>query len=121
MKIKLHRFFKKKNIIRVLNLIEKDLKNANVRISLKLTRIMNLKNLKFRIQTRLNLRRRKSDKYLNKECLNYLNMILNLYELKSLAVKINKFLSQKQLYLRASFFVNINFKVVNSYVLNVAL
>ncbi len=48
-------------------------------------------------------------------------MILNLYELKSLVIEINKFLSQKQLYLRASFFVNINLKVVNSYVLNVAL
>ncbi len=48
MKIKLHRFFKKKNIIRVLSLIEKDLKNVNVRTSLRLTRIMNLKNLKFR-------------------------------------------------------------------------
>ncbi len=55
MKIKLHRFSKKKNIIRVLNLIEKDLKNANVRTSLRLTRIMNLKNLKFRTQICLNL------------------------------------------------------------------
>ncbi len=95
MKIKLHRFFKKKNIIRVLNLTGKNLENANVRTSLRLTHIMNLKNSKFRTQTRLNLRRRKSDKYLNKECSNYLNMILNLYELKSSAIKINKFLSQK--------------------------
>ncbi len=55
MKIKLHRFSEKKNIIRVLNLIEKDLENANVRTSLRLTRIMNLKNSKFRIQARLNL------------------------------------------------------------------
>ncbi len=66
MKIKLHRFSKKKNIIRVLNLIEKDLENANVQISLRLTRIMNLKNSKFRTQTRLNLRRRKFNEYLNK-------------------------------------------------------
>ena len=121
MKIKLHRFFKKKNIIRVLNLTEKDLENADVRTSLRLTRIMNLKNSKFRIQARLNLRRRKSNEYSNKECSNYLNMTLNLYELKSSAIKINKFLSQKQLYLRASFFVNINLEVVNSYVLNIAL
>ncbi len=93
MKIKLHRFFKKENIIRVLNLIEKDLENANVRTSLRLARIMNLKNSKFRTQTRLNLRRRKSDEYLNKECSNYLNMILNLYGLKSSVIRINKFLS----------------------------
>ncbi len=93
MKIKLYRFSEKKNIIRVLNLIEKDLKNVNVRTSLRLTRIMNLKNLKFRTQTRLNLRRKKSNEYSNKECSNYLNIILNLYELKSLTVEINKFLS----------------------------
>ncbi len=48
-------------------------------------------------------------------------MTLNLYGLKSLVIEINKFLSQKQLYLRISFFVNINLKVVNSYALNVAL
>ncbi len=114
MKIKLHRFFKKKNIIRVLNLIEKDFESANVQTFLRLTRIINLKNLKFRIQTRLNLRRRKFNKYLNKKCLNYLNMILNLYELKSSVIRINKFLSQKQLYLHAFFFVNINLEVINS-------
>ena len=105
----------------MLNLIEKDLKNANVRTSLRLTRIMNLKNSKFRTQIRLNLRRRKLNEYSSKKCSNYLNMTLNLYGLKSLVIEINKFLSQKQLYLRISFFVNINLKVVNSYALNVAL
>ena len=49
MKIKLHCFSEKNNVIRVLDSIEKNFKNVDVRISLKLTRIMNSKNSKFRI------------------------------------------------------------------------
>ncbi len=49
MKIKLHRFSEKNNVICVLDSIEKNFENVDIRISLKLTRIMNLKNLKFRI------------------------------------------------------------------------
>ncbi len=49
MKIKLHRFSEKNNVIRVLDSIEKSFENVDVWIFLKLTRIMNSKNLKFRI------------------------------------------------------------------------
>lgn len=49
MKIKLHRFSEKNNIIHVLDSIEKSFENVDVQIFLRLTRIINLKNSKFRI------------------------------------------------------------------------
>ncbi len=49
MKIKLHRFSEKNNVICVLDSIEKNFENVDVRIFLRLTRIMNSKNSKFRI------------------------------------------------------------------------
>jgi len=120
MKIKLHRFPGKDNIIRVLDPTGKDFGNVDVRTSLGLARIMDSKNPKFRTQARLNLRRRKPDEYPGKECSEYLNMTLNLYGPKSSAVRIGKFLSQKQLYLRAPFFVDTGIEVVNPHVPNVA-
>ena len=113
MKIKLHRFPGKDNIIRVVDPTGKDFGNVDVRTSLGLARIMDSKNPRFRTQARLNLRRRKPDEYPGKECSEYLDMILNLYGPKSSAVRIGKFLSQKQLYLRAPFSVDTGIEVVN--------
>ena len=120
MKIKLHRFPGKDNIIRVLDPTGKDFGNVDVRTSLGLARIMDSKNPRFRTQARLNLRKRKLDEYPGKECSEYLDMTLNLYGPKSSAVKIGRFLSQKQLYLRAPFSVDAGIEVFNPQAPNVA-
>ena len=120
MKVKLHRFPGKDNIIRVLDPTGKDFGNVDVRTSLGLARIMDSKNPKFRTQARLNLRRRKLDEYPGKECSEYLDMTLNLYGPKSSAVRMGRFLSQKQIYLRAPFSVDAGIEVVNPHAPNVA-
>ena len=118
MKIKLHRFPGKDNIVRVLDPAGKDFGNVDVRTSLGLARIMDSKNPRFRTQARLNLRKRKLDEYPEKECSEYLDMTLNLYGPKSSAVKIGRFLSQKQLYLRPPFSVDAGIEVFNPQVPN---
>ena len=113
MKLKLKRLPGKDNIIRVLDPLEKDFGNVDVRTALGLARIMDSKYPKFRTQARLNTRPRKPDEYPEKECSEYFDMTVNLYGPKDKAQAMGKFLSQKNIWLRTPFMVDAGIEIVN--------
>ncbi len=113
MKLQLRRHPGKDSIIRVIDPMGKDFGNVDVRTSLALAKIMDSKNPKFRPQARLTARTRKTDEYPGKDCSEYLDMTINLYGPKSKVQVIGKFLSQKNLWLRAPFMVDANTEIVN--------
>lgn len=113
MKLQLRRYPGKDSIIQVIDPMGKDFGNVDVRTSLALARIMDSKNPKFRPQARLIARARKNDEYPGKDCSEYLDITLNLYGPKSKVHVIGKFLSQKNLWLRAPFMVDANIEIIN--------
>ena len=113
MKLKLKRLPGKDNIIRVLDPLDKDFGNVDVRTALGLARIMDSKNPKFRTQARLNTRPRKPDEYPEKECSEYFDMTINLYGPKDKASAMGKFLSQKNIWLRTPFMVDAGIEIDN--------
>lgn len=113
MKLRLQRLPGKGQIIRVLDPTDKDFGNVDLRTAQGLTRIMDSKNPKFRTQARLNLRKKKLGEIPGNCCSEYLEMTVNLYGPKSNAGLIGKFLAQKQLYLRAPWFVDAGIETCN--------
>lgn len=113
MKLRLQRLPGKGQIIRVLDPTEMDFGNVDLRTAQGLTRIMDSKNPKFRTQARLNLRKKKPGEIPGNCCSEYLEMTVNLYGPKSKAVIMGKFLAQKQLYLRAPWFVDAGIETCN--------
>lgn len=113
MKLRLQRLPGKGQIIRVLDPTDKDFGNVDLRTAQGLTRIMDSKNPKFRTQARLNLRKKKLGEIPGNCCSEYLEMTVNLYGPKSKAGLIGKFLAQKQLYLRAPWFVDAGIETCN--------
>lgn len=113
MKLRLQRLPGKGQIIRVFDPTDKDFGNVDLRTAQGLTRIMDSKSTKFRTQARLNIRNRKPDEIPGDCCSEYLEMTLNLYGPRSKAALIGKFLAQKQLYLRAPWFVDVGIETCN--------
>ena len=113
MKLKLKRLPGKDSIIRVIDPMDKDFGNVDVRTSLGLARIMDSKNPKFRTQARLNTRPMRPGDYAEKECSEYFDMTINLYGPKNRAPALGKFLSQKNIFLRTPFMVDSGVEVVN--------
>lgn len=119
MRLQLHRLPGKGNIIRVLDPTGKDFGNVDVKTSTGLARIMDSKNPKIRTQARLNLRKKEPYETPGSECSKYLDMTINLYGPKDKAESVGRFLSQKQLYLRAPFGVDSGIEVFNPHSPNV--
>lgn len=112
-KLQLKRLPGKDNIVRVIDAMGKDFGNVDLRTAYALTRIIDSKNLKFRTQARLNMRKRKPDDYPGKECSEYFEMTLNLYGPKSKAVMVGRLLSQKQTWLRTPVMSDAGIEICN--------
>lgn len=114
MKLNLHAFpGKNNNIIRVTDPVGIDFGNIDVRTALGLSHILSVKTPKYKAQARLLPRKRKPDEIPGSPCSEYFNITINLYGPKSKATSIGKFLSQKQLYLRAPYLVDVGCEVYN--------
>lgn len=74
MKLSLKRLPGKDNIIRVLDPMEKDFGNVDVRTSTGLARLLEMKNPKFRVQARMLPRKRKQTELPGQECSEYFDI-----------------------------------------------
>lgn len=114
MKLKLQALPGKTNtIICVFDPAETYFGNIDVKTALGLSPILAVPTPKYRAQARLLARKRKPDEIPGSPCSEYFNITINLYGPKSKAVTIGKFLSQKQLYLRAPVMVDAGCEVCN--------
>lgn len=114
MKLKLHALpGKNNNVIRVIDPAETDFGNVDVRTALGLSTILAINTPKYKAQARLLARKRKPDEIPGNPCSEYFNITINLYGPKSKATSIGKFLSQKQLHLRAPIMVDAGCEVYN--------
>jgi len=113
MKLLLRRYPGKDYIIRVIDPMEKDVGNVDIRTSQALSKIMDSRNPKFRTQARLNSRIRKNGDYPGKECSEYFDMTVNLYGPRNKAAVMGRFLSQKNIWLRQPFMVDTGIEVFN--------
>lgn len=120
MKLQLKRYPGKDNIIRVLDPIGKDFGNVDIRTAQGLAKVMDSKNPRYRTQARLPLRKRKKDEYPEKECSESIPMTINLYGPKSKAHSVGKWLSQRQIFLRAPMSSDVNVEVFNPHQLSTA-
>ena len=76
MKLSLKRLPGKDNIIRVIDPMDKDFGNVDVRTSTGLARILEMRNPKFRAQAKLPPRRRKQTELPGQEISEYMDMIV---------------------------------------------
>ena len=113
MKLQLHPMPGKNTIIRVIDPSGVDFGNIDVRTAVGLSPILASKTPKYRAQARLIPRKRKPDEIPSVPCSEYYNITVNLYGPKSKAAIIGKFLSHKQLYLRAPVLVDAGCEVYN--------
>lgn len=118
MKLQLSRFPGSDNIIRVLDPTGKDFGNVDVKTSIGLRALMDIKNSKFRVQARLNVRKKEPGEIPGSPCSKYLDMTVNLYGPKSKAYAIGKYLSQRQMYLRNPFSVDSGCELYNPHITN---
>lgn len=118
MKLQLSRFPGSDNIIRVLDPTGKDFGNVDVKTSIGLRALMDIKNSKFRVQARLNVRKKEPGEIPGNPCSKYLDMTVNLYGPKSKAQAIGKYLSQRQMYLRNPFSVDSGCELYNPHITN---
>ena len=117
MKLELHALpGKNHHIIRVIDPSKTDFGNIDVKTALGLAPILAAKTPKYRAQARLLPRKRKRDEIPGTLCSEYFDLTINLYGPKSKAATIGKFLSQKQLYLRAPVLVDAGCEVYNPHV-----
>lgn len=114
MKLTLHAMPGKTNyLIRVIDPSGTDFGNIDVKTAMGLSPILAAKTPKYKAQARLTMRKRKPNEIPGSACSEYFNITINLYGLKSKAAVIGKFLSQKQLYLRAPVMVDAGCEVYN--------
>ena len=113
MKLSLRRFPGNDNIIRVLDPTAKDFGNVDVKTSQGLSKILDSKNPKYRVQARLMNRKRKENQYPGAPCSEYLDLNINLYGPKNKAESIGKFLRTKMLRLLTPYSVEAGKEICN--------
>ncbi|MCJ1282251.1 hypothetical protein MMC26_001574 [Xylographa opegraphella] len=116
-KLHLQRYPGKNMIIRVMDPAGKDFGNIDVRTSLGLSPVMDSHFSNVRIQARLDPRKKKPNEFPGQFCSEYYNATINLYGPRSTAIGIGRFLSQKQVFLRAPFGVDKGIEVLNPHVI----
>lgn len=99
MKLSLSRMPGKDNIIRVIDPTGRDFGNVDVRTSIGLSRIMDSRTPKFRVQARLNMRTRSSHEVVHQPCSTYLDMNVNIYGPKSRAKQVGTYLGSRNIWL----------------------
>ena len=113
MKLELHRYPGKNNIIRVLDPAEKDFGNVDVKTAMALVHIMDSKFMNVRIQARLDSRKKKNNEFPGMPCSEYYNATINLYGPRSIAASIGKFLQLRMVHLKAPYGVDKGVEIFN--------
>ena len=103
MKLTLSRLPGKDNIIRVIDPTGKDFGNVDVKTSLGLARLMDIRTSKFRVQARLNMREKHDSDVAYQPCSLYLDMTINIYGPKSRAKQVGTHLSSKNVWLQTPY------------------
>ena len=106
-KVQLHKYPGKNNIIRVVDPTGKDFGNVDVKTSSGLAPLMiNAKMLKLRVQARLVNRRKKANEYPGMDCSESYDAHIILYGPKAFGLKLEKYLSQRQIHLKMPYLVD---------------
>ncbi|KAL9615439.1 MAG: hypothetical protein Q9167_000117 [Letrouitia subvulpina] len=113
MKLQLKRFPGRDNIIRVLDPTGKDFGNVDIRTAQGLSKLLDCKAPRYRVQARLLNRKKKQDQYPGAPCSEYLDMVVNLYGPRSKAEATGKFLATKMLKLLPPFAVDAGREICN--------
>lgn len=113
MKLQLKRYPGRDNIIRVLDPTGKDFGNVDIRTAQGLSKLLDYKAPRYRVQARLLNRKKKQDQYPSSPCSEYLDMVVNLYGPRSRAEATGKFLATKMLKLLTPFAVDAGREICN--------
>ncbi|KAI4140230.1 MAG: hypothetical protein L6R39_005889 [Caloplaca ligustica] len=115
MKLQFKRFPGNDNIVRVLDPTGKDFGNLDVKTALGLSKLLELRNPRFRAQARLLNRKKKEgrDQYPTAPCSEYFDLFVNVYGPKNKAESVGRFFKSKMIKFLQPFGVDAGKEICN--------